>query len=399
MRLISRTTTAPRLAGCALAAVLALGGCSPQGSTPAEGETVDVVTEAEPDDDASYEAEAEPEGIPLEPTLREVAPPGFYIGTIASGGGHLGDFEPWRQNPILNELIRTQFNSITPENQSKMEPLRPTRDSYYFGELDQIVDFAEENGMRVRGHTLMWHRQNPTWLDSGVASGELGADELREILHDHISTVVGRYAGRIAEWDVANEIFTDDGTWREENPFIAALGPEIVADAFRWAHEADPEAKLFLNDYSVEWNNAKSQAYWDFIPVLLEQGVPVHGMGVQGHLTTFPNNFQQNIQRFADLGVDVEITELDIRMPAVDDDGFLTSGDALWQGELYRRSMNACLGVADCTGVTVWGIGDYYSWVSNEFPGTGAATPFDMLLQPKPAFAAIREALQAASAR
>ena len=146
---------------------------------------------------------------------------------------------------------------------------------------DAIVDFAEEHGQAVRGHALLWHNQNPDWLEQA----DLGADELRELLRDHIATVVGRYAGRIHQWDVANEIFDDRGELRlDDNLWLRELGPDVVADAFRWAHEADPGAELFLNDYNVESINVKSSAYLDLIRGLLADGVPVHGFGVQGHL-------------------------------------------------------------------------------------------------------------------
>src|SRR5690606_33541126 len=194
------------------------------------------------------------------------------------------------------------------------EYIHPEPDRYDFEMADAIVDFAEHNGQVVRGHTLLWHSQNPAWLEEGDYSPE----ELREILHDHITTVVGRYAGRIQQWDVANEIFDEQGNLRtQENIWIRELGPEIIADAFRWTHEADPEAELSFNDYNVHGVNAKSDASYELIQDLLGQGVPVHGFSTQGHLSTrygFPGDLEENLQRFDALGLSTAITELDVRM-------------------------------------------------------------------------------------
>jgi endo-1,4-beta-xylanase len=327
--------------------------------------------------------------IALTPTLREVAPAGFYVGTIAQGGGQMGRYWPYLTMPPLREIISTQFNSITGENQAKWNTIHPRLDAYNFDDMDAMVDFAEENGMRVRGHTLLWHRDLPGWVFS------LSDDDLRAVLEDHIKTTVGRYQGRIAQWDVANEVIDDNGQWRSENPWIDRLGPDIIADAFRWAHEADPNAKLYLNDYSVEWDNAKWQKYTEYLPELVAAGAPIDGFGFQGHIDSdsgFPTALGENMQFISDLGLDSEITELDIRFP-VDGDGQATAADLAQQAEWFEQAYATCLENARCTGVTLWGVGDYFSWVSNEFPGWGAATPFDRQLQPKPSFTAIRAAL------
>jgi endo-1,4-beta-xylanase len=233
---------------------------------------------------ASTEPRAEEMQI-QEDGLRHLAPEGFHIGVAVAGGGHheIMDYpDPFSSDAAYRRLLAAEFNSLTPENQLKWEFVRPSEGEYDFEAADAIVAFAEEHGQRVRGHTLLWHSQNPAWLEEGDFSPEA----LEEILRDHIGTVVGRYAGRIHEWDVANEIFLEDGSLRlQENIWLRELGPGIIARAFHWAHEADPSAQLFFNDYGVDGINAKSNAYFALIQTLLAKGVPVHGFGTQSHLS------------------------------------------------------------------------------------------------------------------
>jgi len=385
------------LASVALLAGCTTGGTSPvvdAGATPAPA-TPEVTATPEPAPATESEPPEPPEaaasGISLTPTLREVAPADFYIGNIASGGGQWGGYWPYLQMPPLREIMETQFNSVTGENQAKWKTMHPNKDNYNFTDMDNMVAFAEENDMRVRGHTLFWHRDLPGWIYS------LDDEELKAVLHDHITTVVERYRGQVDQWDVANEIIDDEGNWRSENPWIDRFGPEIVVDVFKWAREADPDAKLYLNDYSAEWDNAKWQKYVEIVPELLAEGAPIDGFGFQGHIDSdsgFPTAFAENMQHMADLGLDVEITELDIRLP-VDSDGIASAADQEKQAEWFAEAINLCLAIERCTGVTLWGVGDYFSWVSGEFPGWGSATPFDQQLQPKASFEAIREALAA----
>jgi endo-1,4-beta-xylanase len=348
-------------------------------------------TSAASSDDDGAAASPTSSPLALEPTLADAAPDGFFVGVTVGGGGHLGGPSP-QDDPANAELVAAQFSSVTPENAAKWEVLRPTQDTFDFEAFDAVVDAAEANGQRVRGHTLLWHSQNPAWLTSGTFT----PDELRELLQEHITTVVGRYAGRVAEWDVANEIFTDDGVLRQENPFIAALGVGIVADALRWAHEADPEAKLFLNDYDVETPGPKVDAYLALVADLQAQGVPLDGMGLQSHLSTQlgrPKALQSVIESFAALDLDVEITELDVRMPV--SGGAPSDADLQGQAEYFADVAAACMAVERCTGITVWGVSDKNSWVPFTFPGEGAALMFDEELAPKPAFGAFRDALTA----
>ena len=327
--------------------------------------------------------------------LLAAAPAELAIGMAVAGGGHhvgtaLGTGSPLGDEDYAGTLA-SNFSSVTPENQLKWEWVHPARDRFDFEAADEIVDFAEANGQVVRGHALLWHSQNPRWL----TSGELSDAELREILREHVTTVVGRYAGRIAQWDVANEIIGDDARLRTgENPFLARFGTEIVADAFRWAHEADPDALLFLNDYSIESVGPKSDAYLELATELLAAGVPLHGMGFQGHLSTqypAPSGVAANLERFASLGLEIAVTEADVRIPV--DGDVAAAADLERQAEYFGSLVEGCLAVASCRSFTVWGLSDAYSWVPFFFSGEGAATLLDADFATKPAYAALEAAL------
>ncbi|GAA3747830.1 endo-1,4-beta-xylanase [Salinactinospora qingdaonensis] len=328
--------------------------------------------------------------------LRWSAPPGFFIGSAVAGGGHHleQDYpDPFTSDKKYRKILKKQFNSVSPENQMKWEYIHPERDRYDFEMADAIVDFAARNGQVVRGHTLLWHSQNPEWLEEGDFSQE----ELRTILREHIMTVVGRYSGRIQQWDVANEIFDGEGNLRsEENIWIRELGPGIIADAFRWAHQADPHAELFFNDYNVEGVNAKSDAYYELTQELLDEGVPVHGFSTQGHLSIqygFPGSLEENLRRFDELGLSTAITEMDVRME-LPESGEPTEEQLDKQADYYQQALSACLEVAGCDSFTIWGFTDKYSWVPVFFEGQGSATVMTDDFTRKPSYFEIQSTLQ-----
>lgn len=331
--------------------------------------------------------------------LREAAPKDFVVGTAVAGGGHHleQDYpDPFTYDKEYRKVLARQFSSVSAENQMKWEYIHPERDRYDFGQADAIVRFAERNRQVVRGHTLLWHSQNPAWLEQG----DFSKAELRAILREHITTVVGRYAGRIQQWDVANEIFDDQGNLRtQDNIWIRELGPGIVADAFRWAHQADPKATLFFNDYNVESVNAKSDAYYALVQDLLEQGVPVDGFSVQGHLSTrygFPGDLKDNLSRFDALGLETAVTELDVRMD-LPESGEPTEEQQQKQADYYQRMLEACLAVDGCNSFTIWGFTDKYSWVPVFFEGEGYANVMTDTYERKPAFYALRDTLRDAA--
>ena len=309
-------------------------------------------------------------------TLRELADRrDFLIGAAASP-------DTIRLDARYGELLAEQFNALTPENAMKFDRVHPRAglgaDSYDFAEPDELVSFAESRGMRVRGHALVWHRALPSWLD--------GAQDRNEILRGHIQTVASRYKGRVYAWDVVNEAIADDGSLRE-TPW-SALGPGYIADAFRWAHEADPEAKLFYNDYDAELNPAKADAIYALISSLLAENVPVHGVGFQLHLAVGRSysDFAALFRRFAALGVEVNVTELDVSI--VDFGGPPGAEKLSAQAELYGRVLRGCREEPNCRAVTAWGFTDRYSWLSFFSP-----LIFDKEYKPKPAFDAVRAAL------
>jgi endo-1,4-beta-xylanase len=334
-------------------------------------------------------------GLAKQDTLRWAAPKDVRIGTAVAGGGHHETMpypNPFTFDQQYRNVLASEFSSVSPENQAKWEFIHPQRDQYRFAEMDAIVEFAQQNGQVVRGHTLFWHSQNPAWLEQGNFS----KDELRSILKDHITTVVGRYAGKIQQWDVANEILNGDGTLRTaDNIWIRELGPEIIADAFRWAHEADPAAKLFFNDYGVESINSKSTAYVGLISKLLAEGVPVDGFAVQGHLSTqygFPGDLKANLQRFDDLGLETAVTEIDVRMNIAAGTK-PTEAQLAKQASYYQQALEACLNVEDCKSFTIWGFNDKYSWVPVFFSGQGEATVMWEDYTRKPSYYALQSTL------
>ncbi|MFG1825270.1 endo-1,4-beta-xylanase [Microbispora bryophytorum] len=285
------------------------------------------------------------------------------------------------------KILGSEFNSTTAGNALKWYATEPQQGVFDFTQGDQVLDFARKHHMSFRAHTLVWHNQLPDWLNNGTFT----ADQLRAILKNHILTEARHYRGKVYSWDVVNEAFNEDGTYRD-TIFYRTLGPGYIADALRWAREADPHAKLYLNDYNLEAIGPKSDAYYTLVKQLKAQGVPIDGVGFQGHLALqygYPDTLQQNLQRFADLGLDVAITELDIRMYVPADEAKLAT-----QADWYARVTKACLAVRRCVGITIWDYTDKYSWIPAVFQGEGAALPYDENLQPKPAYDAIRDALR-----
>ncbi|MCT2583569.1 endo-1,4-beta-xylanase [Actinophytocola sp. S1-96] len=302
---------------------------------------------------------------------------GFLIGTALATG-------PLSGEASYRDIAGSEFNVVTAENAMKWDATEPQQGQFNFSGADQIMDFAEANGQTVHGHTLVWHNQTPGWVQN------LDANAMRTAMRNHIDTVVGRYAGRIPSWDVVNEVFNENGGMRDSF-WYQRLGESYIADAFRAARAADPNAELCINDYNVEGINAKSTAMYNLVSRLRGQGVPIDCVGIQGHLSIqygFPNDLRQNIQRFADLGVDVKITELDVRVSTPADANELAT-----QATYYRNVIDACLAVSRCDQLTVWGFTDKHSWVPDTFPGEGAALPYDQNYQPKPAYQALHDAL------
>ncbi|MFJ9427325.1 endo-1,4-beta-xylanase [Streptomyces sp. NPDC101249] len=247
-------------------------------------------------------------------------------------------------------ILDREFNMITPENEMKWDATEPARGSFSFGSADQIVSHAQAHGQRMRGHTLVWHSQLPGWV------GGLAAADLQTAMDNHITQVMNHFKGKIYAWDVVNEAFADGSTQHRSSPFQDKLGGGFIEHAFRTARSVDANVKLCYNDYNIEnWSDAKTQGVYSMVKDFKARGVPIDCVGFQGHFGSGgpPASLQTTLSAFAALGVDVQITELDIAQAP-------SSG--------YANTVNACLAVARCTGVTVWGIRDSDSWRSGDNP-------------------------------
>jgi endo-1,4-beta-xylanase len=338
---------------------------------------------------------------PASDSLREAASrSGILIGA-AVRPAHLSE-------PAYAATLAREFNMLEPEDSLKWEVLRPTSQAFDFSQADQIVDFAIRHNMKVRGHTLVWHRQNPAWLENGHFSSE----QLSKLLETHIKTVVGRYHGKIFAWDVANEAF-DEGKnagklrstiWYDKSGIDKpGIGDPrqtwaYLAQCFRWAHEADPKALLFYNEAEAEIVNAKSDAIYSMVSAFKREGVPIDGVGFQMHIGDLSpdiSSISRNIARFTELGVQVQITEMDVSLP-VDSNGNAKPEDLQRQAEIYRAIADACLSHPGCTAIQTWGFTDKYSWIGSHSKKTrGAALLFDANYCPKPAYEALRQAISA----
>jgi endo-1,4-beta-xylanase len=313
-------------------------------------------------------------------TLRELAQPiGLRIGTAV-------DMNALANDPTYRDTIALEFSSVTAENVMKWESLEPQQGVFNYGPADQLLAFAGQNRIAVRGHVLVWHNQNPSWVNEQAFT----RDQLRAILREHVIETAAHFRGKLYQWDVLNEALNEDGTLRD-TIWLRNLGPGYVADVFRWARQGDRNVKLFYNDFNLEFFGPKSDAAFALVKQLLAQGAPIDGIGFQGHLGAqfgFDTRVQENMQRFADLGLDISVTEADVRMPLPTDVFKLQS-----QAQGYHSLLEPCLLTRGCDSFTVWGYTDKYSWVPGFFTGEGAADLLDENFQPKPALAAVQHDL------
>ncbi len=281
---------------------------------------------------------------------------------------------------ITAMLKQYKVTSLTAENAMKFMAIEPTQGQFNWADSDKIVNYAVANGMRVRGHNFVWYIEAPQWINS------LTNDEVAAALKNHITQMMTRYKGKVQQWDVVNEAFNDDGTLRDI-PWRQKLGDDYVAKAFQWAHEADPTAELYYNDYGVESSDtangivtAKADAVYNMVKDFKARGIPIDGVGLQTHSSgLYPGTgvaIEANIKRLATLGVKTEITELDVR----------NNTDPVAR---YAEVGKACKDSGTCTGVTTWGVydGEYY-------PSDGSnPLIFDTNFQPKPAYTSLTQAM------
>lgn len=331
----------------------------------------------------------------------------YYAGHFAVGAAIDTQYNDY------SALLKKHFNSVTAENEMKFDALQPSEGSFSYGTADQMVNFAVSNGMQVRGHALVWHRQTSAWVFSG------SREQVLSRMKNHITNVMQHFQGKVQIWDVVNEAIMDDGSYRtndeeegQKSGWYGALGESYIAEAFIAAREADPTAKLFYNDY-YNYHPVRRQAIYDMLSGLLDAGVPVDGVGLQAHLNlepgTDPNeqsyhqtveNLEQAIEMYASLGLEVQITEMDIslylRGIQYTPDMFYTPATFTTelqeqQAERYREFFDMFRKHSDViTSVTFWGIADDNTWLS-EFDSGRQDFPllFNAQQQPKPAFWAV----------
>jgi endo-1,4-beta-xylanase len=291
-----------------------------------------------------------------------------------------------------------EFNMLEPEDAMKWETLRPNAATFAFADADRILQFANTHRMKVRGHNLVWGSHNPAWLTDGRYSPE----DLSRLLHDHISTVVGHFRGEVFAWDVVNEAFDENGHLRDSiwgnRPDIGlGDGSQYIAQAFRWAHEADPAALLFLNEAEAEAINPKSDAIYALVKDFRQRGVSIDGIGFQMHimnLTPDLASIAANFSRFSKLGMQIHITEMDVAIPVDERGDARNLGDLTRQAEIFRAIMQICLQTQGCTAIQTWGVTDKYSWLGwATHKEKGAGLLFDKQYRPKPAYQALIQIL------
>lgn len=324
---------------------------------------------------------ATPPPIAAGPTLKEAgATSGRWVGTAVMSS-------LLRSEPLYAETLRREFDYLTAEYEMKWDPIHPGPEAWNYAGADAIVDFAERNGLRVKGHTLVWHQALPAWVP------ELSPPELRIALEDHIRTVVGRYRGRIVAWDVVNEAVAENGVGLRDTVYRQKLGDDYIGLAFRLARAADPQALLFYNDYGAEGRGRKSDTVYELVSGLLRQGVPIDGVGLQMHVSASAApataDVAFNLKRLTDLGLLVNISEMDVRIR--DLAGPLDSRMQT-QRNVYRSLVGACRAEPRCHAVTFWGFTDAHSWIDSFF-GPDDPLLFDEAYRPKPAYEGVRDGL------
>ena len=316
--------------------------------------------------------------------LRDLAEQkGFLIGTCVN-------LTALEHDPQYAELLVRHFNMLTPENEMKFDTICPFEGDYHFGQMDRLVDFALENQMQIRGHALVWNNQLPGWL----LQRKYSRTELIGILTRYIETVVQRYAGKIAVWDVVNEAVNDYGAlkktfWHEH------LGPEYIDIAFHTARKADPQAQLFYNDYGAEGTYEHEVGVYQLMRNLTRKGVPIDGVGLQMHLAienpVNRSSNQVNIERLLDLGLQCDVTELDVR---VEKDKQYDSTTLQNQANVYREVIHNHVTLYGGRTLILWGFTDRYSWIPFFYPKEGAATIMTENYRCKPAYDAVLSELE-----
>lgn len=342
--------------------------------------------------------------VTSQPATAPAAPVGLkdaYAGKFLIGAAN--DLRYCSDAELAN--IKANYNVMTPENCMKPQPIHPSEDRYNWTTPDALVKWCQDNNIKVWGHTLCWHSQTGRWFFEPGADDQPATRELAMArLKNHIMTVVGHYKGRVIGWDVVNEAINDGGSGETENlrnsSWHRLIGPDYLTLAFKWAHEADPDAQLYYNDYNIDRgaveNKGKHASSMLLLKRLIKEGAPIHGVGIQGHwhLDTNIADVEKAIANYESLGLKVSISELDVTatgsntgaFPTRDGGGGTVSPEAFQkQAEVYARLFDIFKRHSNSvTRVTFWGLSDRRSWRSRQSP-----LVFDRELKPKPALQAI----------
>ena len=298
--------------------------------------------------------------------------------------------DPLKNDAKYKEILIKEFSSITAENAMKMSVISKGQGQYNFTDADYIVDFAKENNMRVHGHTLIWYRETPSWIEN--FSGN--KDAWKDVMKEYIQDVVTHFKGVVASWDVVNEAILDDGTYRP-CVWLTNIGTEYIELAFQYAHEADPDAVLFYNDYGQEYSHAKNVAINNLIDELLEKNVPVHGIGLQMHtgINKLESRLKYAIRAAASRNLKVHVSELDVSVNPDDKEGVTFTDElAKKQQDVYRYVTQGMMEIPQALqyGITMWGVTDQYSW---RYSAPDWVLPFGKDYQRKPAYDGILQGL------
>jgi endo-1,4-beta-xylanase len=295
-----------------------------------------------------------------------------------------------QHDTVYDNTLAHEFDAVTPENVMKFDATEPQKNTYTFTQADALVAFAQAHNMQVRGHNLVWHEALPSW----IAKGTFTRDQLLAILKNHIFTVVGHYRGQVNMWDVVNEAIMSDGTMRN-SIWSHDIGSDYLDWAFRWAHEANPQAHLFYNDYGAEGLNTKSNAIYALLKSMVQRGIPIYGVGLQMHTSILDAPVEQdviaNMQRLAALGLKVQITEMDVQIQG--DTRSMAQRLAI-QAQTYYNMLHTCLVVRTCEAFVMWGFTDRYTWIPSATGHPDAPLIFDTSYHPKPAYTAILRELK-----
>lgn len=294
-------------------------------------------------------------------------------------------------NPNYAQALGREYSLIVPENAMKFAETEPAPHQFNFCQADQLVAFAQANGMKVRGHNLVWQQDLPAWLTNGNYS----SSETASILQEHITTVVGHYKGQLIDWDVVNEGLAYSPPFGPQPSYwLTQLGNGYIDTAFQWAHAADPSAQLFYNDTGGEALGAKADAVYSLVAGMLARGVPINGVGLEMHLDLAnapdPESISANIERLGALGLKVHISEMDVSVPLP-----ATAAELDAQASIYQGILSACLENSNCTAFLTWGVSDAHWYLP--FSGEGAPGLLDAQFQPKPAYTSVENVLRSAN--